>query len=129
MANEWDAGMCNEKSGFLFSHECFNVPTSNCDRCQKPICYEHAHEDGKVMICTTCAKKRQSRDRGRSGGRGGRSHFDHHDPYFYSGYYYGHGYHGGLHGHGHDPFDFTEADGANLMGDSHDGFEDDMSAS
>lgn len=128
-ANDWVAGMCNEKSGFLFSHECYHAPSETCTGCQKPICTEHAHADGAAFQCTSCVKKNRSRESSTRSGR--RSTYDHYDdPYFYSGYYFGHSNYGrGFHHRDHDPFDFTEADGQGLAGDMDDTFENDMSAS
>lgn len=128
MANEWDASICNEKSGFLFSHDCYMVPHETCQRCQKPICLEHSHQEGGTTICTTCAKKRRSRSEG-TGRSAGRRRHDSYDPYFYGGYYHGYGNGYGMNVGGHDPFDFTDADGGSLMDDGQGGFENDMSAS
>lgn len=127
-ANEWVAGMCNEKSGFLFSHECYHAPAETCAGCQKPICAEHAHTDGESHLCTSCVKKRKSRGN-TSKGRRHSTDDDYNDPYFYSGYYFGYGQQGSFHQRDHDPFDFTEADGQALLGDNDGGFESDMSAS
>lgn len=133
MANEWDTSICNEKSGFLFSHDCYMVPHETCQRCQKPICLEHSHKEGATTTCTTCAKKRRSRSDG--AGRTRRmGRYDDYDPYFYGGFYHGYGNHGygnglGMHAGGHDPFDFTDADASGLVGDGDGGFENDMSAS
>lgn len=137
MAKEWQQGICNEQSGFLFNHDCDKPPVASCDMCDRPICESHSHKDGAAVGCTSCVKKEKERtrryeDTGRSGWDG-RDHD--YDPYFYSGYYYGYGYHHGFgydHGigmHHHDPFDFTEADAAGLTEDGDDEFESDMSAS
>jgi hypothetical protein len=140
MANQWDQGRCNEKSGFLFSHACSRPPNVTCDVCQKPICGDHVHQAGADALCTSCVKKRQSR-RGNQSGRSHRSHYDDHyyddDPYFYGGYYYGHSYYGHNYhstGHNHptahnDPNDFTEADAESLAAEHDDDFENDMSES
>lgn len=127
-ANDWVEGMCNEKSGFLFSHECYHAPAEICAGCQKPICEEHSHADGEICLCTSCMKKRKSRGN-TGGGRNRSTHNDYNDPYFYSGYYFGYGNHGGFLHRDHDPFDFTEADSQGLAGDTDSGFENDMSAS
>ncbi len=127
-ADTWDTSRCNETSGFLFSHECYMVPHETCQRCQKPICLEHAHENGDSKVCTSCAKKRRSRQRGSAQRQ---THFDDtdYDPYFYHGFYYGYGHHRSPDSVSHDPFDFTEADASGLAGDMDGGFENDMSAS
>ena len=122
MAKDWTPGMCNEKSGFLFSHECFHPPDGQCGKCQKPVCEEHSHSDGGIVICTTCVRKSRQRD-------GTQTHDDHH-PYFYGGYYAGYGYYGGSQFADRvDPIDFTEADSESLAGEADEGFENDMSAS
>lgn len=128
MAKEWDASICNEKSGFLFSHDCYMVPHETCHSCQKPICLEHSHQENGATTCTSCTKKRRSRSGGTGGGQRSGRHKDY-DPYFYSGYYHGYGNTFGMHMGGHDPFDFTDADAGGLMGDGDGGFENDMSAS
>ncbi|MCP4175389.1 MAG: hypothetical protein GY758_31965 [Fuerstiella sp.] len=130
MAKDWDPGNCNEKSGFLFSHECFQPPVDSCNMCSKPVCQEHSHSDGAAVVCTSCAKKDQQRVHERGGSRRGRSrYYDDHDPYFYGGYYYGSGYHDGYYGGHSDPLDFTEADSASLETEGDEQFESDMSAS
>ena len=132
MAKKWEQGICNEKSGFLFNHECLRGSTANCNACQKPICYEHAHDANGLTYCTSCVKKMRGRDEQRSGTRHGRSHYNdyYHAPYFYGGYYYGYGYHDSYYGRSHhDPSDFTEADSESLATDSDEDFENDMSES
>lgn len=135
MAKSWDPRSCNEKSGFLFSHECYLAPAGSCTQCQKPVCRDHSHElvdrAGEVL-CTSCAKK--DRKRHRRGGTGkGTSRLDQHDydePYFYGGYYYGTVYYESHHGASSaDPNDFTEADAESLSSEMDEGFETDMSES
>ena len=131
MPKSWDEKKCNEKSGFLFSHKCYLMPTQRCSRCQKPICNQHSHDAsgrGNEIYCTTCAKRSEAD-----------SHTGHHqtrsdDPYFYGGYHYGSGYHDGAWLHATDPNDFTEADAESLTGqeaasDFEESFENDMSES
>ena len=137
MAKEWESGTCNEKSGFLFSHECLQTPVSTCNLCAKPICGQHTHEfESRGKLCTTCAKKRDQRGRGTknspSPGRSQREsgHGDFSEPYFYGGYYFGMSYYDSYDGGGRsDPNDFTEADAASLAAESDEGFENDMSES
>lgn len=131
MAKEWEPGSCNEKSGFLFNHECFQPPADNCSVCQKPICADHTHlSDTDGRVCTSCAKKkRQPPGRGKSVGKSSRAsdrYDDRYDePYFYGGYYFA-----TMHHHDrNDPNDFTEADAASLSAESDEGFENDMSES
>ena len=134
MAKEWDTGICNEKSGFLFSHACFHPPAGNCQLCQKPICADHSHETEGTTVCTACAKKGRRRAGGQGRRYGRTSHYHDGDPYFYGGYYYGFGYYDDFHGSSydyieHDPSDFTEADAESLAADVDEGFESDMSES
>ena len=132
MARDWDIGMCNERSGFLFSHECYRPTVESCNSCQKPVCEDHSHKIEGTVLCTACAKKdRQRRGRDESGRRYSHSdYYDDHDPYFYGGYYYGYGYYGSYHGSSRgDPDDFTEADAESLASETDEGFESDMSES
>ncbi len=140
MAKSWEPGICNERSGFLFSHECNLPPYGTCSRCQKPICADHSHElvnRPGVMLCTSCVKKEQKQHQ-RGGTGKSRHRRDRHDdyydygeePYFYGGYYYGREYYDSEYGGGrHDPNDFTEADAESLAGEIDEGFEADMSES
>lgn len=136
MAKSWDSGICNEKSGFLFSHECYLPPAGSCSRCQKPVCQDHSHElvdRAEDILCTSCAKKDRKRHRGGGKGRS-TSRLDRHDdydydePYFYGGYYYGTVYYDSHHGRD-DPNDFTEADAESLSSEMDEGFETDMGES
>ena len=142
MARSWEPGICNERSGFLFSHECYLPPTAACSRCQKPVCADHSHElvdrEGEVL-CTSCVKRerkqqyrgaptKKSRRRDREDDYG----YDDYDDgaYFYGGYYYGQVYYDTYHGSSrNDPNDFTEADAESLAGEMDAGFEADMSES
>ena len=140
----WQDGTCNEKSGFLFKHECFQVSTAACQTCGKPICEDHAHELPDGTFCTSCARGQIKKpggpsrlpNQGAPSNRGvGYDHnYYHNDPFLYgSSYYYG--YHWGSHSsrssssHHHsssassgmssdvpanDPSDFTEADGGSF---------------
>lgn len=101
----WQDGTCNEKSGFLFKHECFQLPTSTCQTCGKPICEDHAHELPDGTFCTSCARGQIKKPVGSSprpvaGSTSNRSieHdcYYHNDPYLYSSSYY-YGYHWGSH--------------------------------
>ncbi|MEI7700434.1 MAG: hypothetical protein WCK86_11605 [Planctomycetia bacterium] len=126
MANDWDTSTCNEKSGFLFRHACYQIPNGKCSACQKPVCLDHSHQVAEQLMCTTCAKRgRQQTEEQRSGpyvqGR------DYHDPYFY-GDYYGYRHYYDRHSV-NDPYDFTAADAENLKGTAEEGFENDMSES
>ena len=136
MAKTWNQGICNEKSGFLFSHECFLASAANCSRCQKPVCQDHSHEivdHPGDFLCTSCTKKDLQRHPGKSRGASRSSRPDHDDydePYFYGGYYYGSVYYDNHYGsRSADPNDFTEADAESLTSEMDEGFESDMSES
>ncbi len=102
----WQDGTCNEKSGFLFKHECFQLPTSNCQTCGKPVCEDHAHELPDGTFCTSCARgqikkpidpsKRPANDGNSTRNSNYDQHYYNNDPYFYSSSYY-YGYHWGSH--------------------------------
>jgi hypothetical protein len=138
----WERGKCNDRSGFLFNHECVHTPVAECAVCGRPICEQHQREGDAGPTCVDCAKKelrsvgREQRARGRRFGSHHRYRDD--DPYFYSGYHYGgYGYYGsGYWGHRsyhsasrHDESDLTAADAAALGAEGDEGFESDMSES
>jgi len=137
--SEWEKGICNEKSGLLFSHPCDRLQRNTCGRCLRPICVDHTHTDpvGGQEICTTCMRGSQDRQQQAQDDHSNpRSrHYGHyHDPYFYGSYYGGYwgvgGYASGTsYHHHHDPHDFTEADGESFRVQSDDGFESDMTES
>ena len=132
MESSWKSGACNERAGFLFSHDCSRVPIHSCVACQRPICEKHAHESQQGMVCTTCAKAERKQQTTRDD-------YDDDDPYFYGdGYYRGYGrYRPGRwgyayihhHHHSHDPNDFTEADEAAVEAVADNDFEMDMGES
>jgi hypothetical protein len=120
-------GMCAERSGFLFSHECTRMSSGNCTRCTKEICAEHTFASEEGLLCTTCAKKARRQQRA-----GMSSDRHRHDPFFYHGYYHGWGHYGHGHwGHHHyrDENDLTEADGESLQAEADEDFEQDMGGS
>ncbi|MFH1747791.1 MAG: hypothetical protein ABIG44_12215 [Planctomycetota bacterium] len=124
------SGLCQERTGFLFSHNCDCLAAYSCASCGKEICDRHMHETESGTMCTTCAKATR---------RASREPID--DPYFYSGSYYrGYGryqpgfwgYHHYHHHHvsdWHDRDDFTEADAESVQAEGDEGFEQDMGAS
>lgn len=102
----WQDGTCNEKSGFLFKHECFQLPTAACQTCGKPICEDHSHELPAGTFCTSCARDQIKKPVGPSrlppNDSTSTQTIDHdhyyyrNDPYLYSSSYY-YGYHWGSH--------------------------------
>ncbi len=139
---------CQERSGFLFAHECTDTASDQCARCKKSVCQVHAHSTSAELMCTTCAKgdvKKERREErlaesshGDSSSRRRRDRddydgFGHYgSPFFYGTYHYsGWGtYRGGYWGHQHmHRHDFTEADTESLSGGAGEGFEDDIGGS
>ncbi|MDP6446874.1 MAG: hypothetical protein QGG36_09935 [Pirellulaceae bacterium] len=139
MSHGWMPGVCNETAGFLFKHDCDRPPLTDCHECGKPVCDLHQREvDGRVL-CIKCAggAVRGSSSSTRFRRSGGRYHDDHlwyHDPYFYGGYHYD-GYYDDWDDAPYaeiaadDPNDFTDADGAPLMEEGDEDFENDMDES
>ena len=128
MSRNWDEGLCNEKSGFLFSHACPRASDSVCEHCRKPICFEHQRQHEGRVLCISCVKKQNTSD----------GYYED-DPYFYGGYHY-HGYSNYSAGYWgavtyhhhmshHDENDFTEADAHSLVDEDGGDFESDMSES
>lgn len=107
MTNISNDGLCNETSGFLFSHRCDRLAVKNCFHCGKPVCQDHAHPITEGTACTTCLKNESSPDPAAeevagstppgtpvtTTGNTNRSRPYYDDPYFYgSNYYPGYGY-------------------------------------
>ena len=93
-ATKPDDGMCQETSGFLFSHPCDRFATQQCFRCQKPICEDHGQETPEGVVCTTCLKKQKQAesqanrdDRTTTTSDYGHTYYGS-DPYFYGTHYY-----------------------------------------
>ena len=140
---DWDPRTCNERSGFLFQHDCSSLPDVTCSQCQKPICTRHTHYVDNEPFCTGCAKQDLRQQRQETQHRRRRHDADYEDPYFYGDEYYRgygryrQGYWGykhfstwGMHDHDHgDMHDFTSADGASMMHEGDGDFEMDMSES
>lgn len=130
----WDPNCCNDKSGFLFSHACWNPPTGECSHCGKPICDDHTKWANDQPFCASCVKREIQRSQ-RQGVHHGH---DYHDPYFYGSHHYpGYGYYrpgywgySTYHHHTrHDPHDFTEADAESLAQETDEDFETEMDES
>ncbi len=136
MSKKWEQGICNEKSGFLFSHACPRGAETSCEGCKKPVCTDHSKDHDGRVLCTACIKKADSGDRTDATTRRRTHYYD--DPYFYSGYHYvGYGHYGTgywgsstYHTLSHDDAnDFTEADAESLVDEGGESFESDMSES
>lgn len=138
---------CQDRTGFLFAHDCDRQADDACAECERAVCSEHGHWIEEKTLCTPCAKRHDKRgpDRGHARGRKGRTgrrgredEHDHDDPWYSSPYFYGYSHYYGFgsyrHGHWgseyvHDPHDFTEADAGSLTGEEGAGFEHDVGGS
>jgi hypothetical protein len=121
-------GPCQERAGFLFSHECPRLASHICTECTKVICDEHSQLMDGTQVCIGCATDDDD-DEDDEGTEGELpdSWEDEPNPYLASSYYYrDYGYYGhGSWGHDlvHDPNDFTEADGESLRNEGSESFE------
>ncbi len=135
---QWDSIRCNDRAGFLFSHDCPYPPVNECKQCGRPICDDHTrYNEASEPTCVSCSKAGiASKPIRRIPGRRD-SQYD--DPYFYSyGHYHGYGYYGpGYWGHSSyhsashgDDRNFTAGD-SEVLAESEDDatFEKDMSES
>ncbi|MBM83489.1 MAG: hypothetical protein CMJ78_23265 [Planctomycetaceae bacterium] len=136
--SQWESNVCNDKSGFLFSHKCDRTPSEVCTICDKPICEDHTEMSEGDPMCKSCVKvDLRKRGRREMSSRFGPSRVERDDPYYYGGYYYnGFGYyrrgHWGYdeyHEAIHDGNDFTEADAESLGFEGDADFENDMGES
>ena len=145
MNESWDPNRCNDRSGFLFSHDCSYPNVDACSLCARPICDEHTRVNAEGQsVCVSCAKQAASQSgHGREPAprRRTRSGSSDHDPYFYGSHHYGgYGYYGvGYWGHSSyqhathgDDANFTAGDSQSLSAEAEGGdevFESDMSES
>ena len=130
---------CEERSGFLFAHDCHEPVVESCATCNKAICQVHSHPQSGGLVCSTCAKgaaRQKPSSQAAKSSRRDRTTRDRHyhdSPFLYGSAYYGYGY--GHYGHGYwgsrhmNRDDFTEADGESLSGGAGEGFEDDVGGS
>ena len=133
---QWDATRCNDRAGFLFSHDCPYPPVNECQQCGRPICDEHTrYNEASDPICVSCSKVAKSNPQSKD--PNDRRDYDN-DPYFYSDTHYrGYGnYTHGYWGHssyrsasGGDSRDFTAGDSEGLSDGDVATFEKDMSES
>ncbi|WP_240359265.1 hypothetical protein [Pyxidicoccus trucidator] len=128
-------GLCQESTGFLFSHECGLPAGAGCPRCGKRVCDAHLTSAGGELVCATCAEDTEEGDESDSdsdsdSGPDSDSSPAEDDPsYYYKDYgYYGPG--SSWAGSGaKDPNDFTEADGESLRHEGDSSFEEDLGGS
>jgi len=130
------SGVCQEKSGFLFKHDCPYPADQTCQRCHKPICSRHTRYQEELVVCIRCSRRPAAGAGPQPADRTGRHYYDDSYDYghrHYSGY--GH-YHTGMWGawwygsHRHyDTNDLTEADAVNLAAEGDEAFEQDLGAS
>ena len=130
---QWDATRCNDRAGFLFSHDCPYPPVNECQQCGRPICDEHTrYNANSEPTCVSGMKTAATSD----------DSIDHrnqdNDPYFYGDTHY-RGYGNYSHGYwGHSSYrsashgdsrDFTAGDSEGLSDADDATFEKDMSES
>lgn len=129
MNSPWEKGICNETSGFLFSHPCDRMSVAECGQCERPVCNDHAHvtDAAGATLCTSCVKKSRKINRRHQRQRGYHDSDFYDDPYFYGPRYGGYWYRS--HHHVHDVHDFTEADAESLHDAGDFEFENDMTES
>ena len=136
-SSDWNEGVCNETTGFLFKHRCNQESKNHCDACNKPICPDHERRLEELLLCVSCnraeSQRRGLKNRPMSG-------YDD-DPYYYGNRYYsGYGYHGyGHHTHFRDrddttrhqidPHDLNAGDAHSLKNENDEDFETDMGES
>ncbi|MCA9175821.1 MAG: hypothetical protein KDB14_15150 [Planctomycetales bacterium] len=135
----WDPKSCNERSGFLFQHECGNLPDAACAQCGKPVCEQHTHYVDNEPYCTSCAKLDLKQRRGESRQRWSNDS-GYEDPYFYGDHYYrgygryrtgywGHAYYSHYSDNDYYGNDFTSGDAESMLHEGDGDFEMDMSES
>lgn len=108
--------LCQETSGFLFSHRCGRPSFLTCATCHKAVCAQHARPTGlEGFRCVTCALAASP-----SGASDAESDDD--DPYFYS------SRHHARDGGPPDALDFTDGDRSATAGEGG-GWEDDAEGS
>ncbi|MCP3143091.1 hypothetical protein [Pyxidicoccus xibeiensis] len=121
-------GFCQDEGGFLFPHPCGRPASASCMRCGKLVCGRHLSTVDAELVCSTCAREDSDDDSEDETQTSAREDED--DPsYYYEDYgYYGPG--SSLGGDkGHDPNDFTEADGESLRHEDDASFEEDLGGS
>ncbi|MCU0242015.1 MAG: hypothetical protein MUF51_06290 [Vicinamibacteria bacterium] len=52
---------CEERSGFLFAHECDRPAAWQCTACGKSICFEHTRMGANGYTCITCMRAQPER--------------------------------------------------------------------
>ncbi len=63
---------CQERSGFLFSHDCDLPAIASCEKCARRICSAHQRFANGRSMCISCERAL------------GRTEEDRDDPYFYA---------------------------------------------
>jgi len=147
-----DQGMCQETSGFLFSHRCGRFAVQACMYCGKALCEAHAHPGAEGVACTSCMKQRpkdeSEADKSNRPARDDDSDDDN-DSWDDSPYSYGERWYPGYGSSGRrtsgssarardnvaggagdfDPNDFTEGDAESLRTEGDEAFETEMGES
>ncbi len=133
----WQEGICNERSGFLFDHDCDRVPAVSCGQCGRPVCEEHLRMTDDGDRCITCQRQVPESRKARKHSvdeDGDESNYYYYDPYFYHHHYESEGAeYWGKESYaaatGTDANDFTEGDAHALQSEGNEGFETDMGGS
>lgn len=124
------AEQCLETTGFLFSHPCKRKASTQCARCQKPVCMLHGRMlDGAENVCVTCARAADNGDENRDPSDTSPDDAEGDPSYYYEAY----GYYGrdawSTSGAARDRDDFTEADGASVRREDDASFEEELGGS
>ncbi len=104
--------VCQERSGFLFAHDCSRPAQYACGQCGKQVCKEHVRDPTADPLCISCFK-----DKGYRGA-------DDYDPYYYRHRRYSH-----YHYDDRDHAAFDRAEDAAAGASASETFEADFDAS
>jgi hypothetical protein len=80
---------CQERSGFLFAHECDRPVAWSCATCGKAICAEHTRMTESGYGCISCVRLQntqteQDREQQQAQNQQGTAGTETDDPYFYA---------------------------------------------
>lgn len=107
--------MCQERSGFLFAHDCDWPAQWSCERCGKRICERHTHQDEQARQCITCSKQQRAGRTDEQGTAGAR------DPYVRDPYWYATSHYPGYYGYDADDYGAFDTAQGTFDGDGAEG--------